>query len=161
MASESIVLRVPTRAELHRVAPLAAELVRMHHAFDPQRFMCLEPLEVGYEHYFAGELRNPKAVILVAEEQGAFVGYAYGRMEERDWNSLLDSCGALHDIYVVETARRRGVARRLVQELIARLEAMGAPRIVLGTAWRNVAAARFFEGFGFRRTMVEWTRERG
>jgi ribosomal protein S18 acetylase RimI-like enzyme len=35
----------------------------------------------------------------------------------------------------------------------------GAPRVVLGTAQRNEAAQRLFERLGFRRTMIEMTRE--
>jgi ribosomal protein S18 acetylase RimI-like enzyme len=153
-----VVIRAPARAELHEVAPLAAKLVRMHHAFDPDRFMLLEPLEVGYEHYLASELRNEAAVVLAAVEDGSFVGYAYGRVEPRDWNSLLDRSGAIHDLYVDERARGRGVATLLTRELIARLEAKGAPRIVLHTACKNTAAQRFFDKLGFRPTMLEMTR---
>ena len=35
----------------------------------------------------------------------------------------------------------------------------GAPRVVLHTAALNEAAQRFFERLGFRRTMIEMTRE--
>jgi ribosomal protein S18 acetylase RimI-like enzyme len=35
----------------------------------------------------------------------------------------------------------------------------GAPRVVLSTAERNGAAQRLFELAGFRRTMVEMTRD--
>ena len=47
---------------------------------------------------------------------------------------LLDTHGALHDVWVEEDARRAGVAKRLVGELCARLESLGAPRIVLSSA---------------------------
>jgi ribosomal protein S18 acetylase RimI-like enzyme len=156
----SVVIRTPTRAELHDVAPLAAKLVRMHHAFDPDRFMLLEPLEVGYEHYLAGELRSADAVILTAIEAGAFVGYAYGRIEPRDWNSLLDRSGFIHDLYVDDAARGRGLGTLLAKRMIAALEAKGAPRIVLCTAHKNEAAQRFFASLGFRPTMLEMTRGR-
>jgi RimJ/RimL family protein N-acetyltransferase len=39
------------------------------------------------------------------------------------------------------------------------LTARDAPRVVLSTAARNERAQRFFERAGFRRTMVEFTRE--
>jgi len=42
---------------------------------------------------------------------------------------------------------------------LAWLEARGAPRVVLSTAAGNEAAQRLFAGAGFRRTMVEMTRE--
>jgi ribosomal protein S18 acetylase RimI-like enzyme len=159
--TDPIAVRPAERADLRAISGLAAKLVRMHHGFDPARFMLEEPLEAGYERFFASELRDRDAVILAATRGDAIVGYAYGRLEPRDWNALLDACGALHDIYVDETVRRRGLARRLVDEMTAQLAALGAPRVVLGVAWQNAAAQCFFESIGFRKTMIEMTRENG
>jgi RimJ/RimL family protein N-acetyltransferase len=39
------------------------------------------------------------------------------------------------------------------------LHRRGAPRVVLWTADRNSAAQRLFERLGFRRTMIEMTKE--
>jgi len=39
------------------------------------------------------------------------------------------------------------------------LKALGAPRVVLMTAWQNEPARRFFARLGFRETMLEMTRE--
>ncbi|MDC0680679.1 GNAT family N-acetyltransferase [Sorangium atrum] len=158
----SITARPAKREDMPEVACFAADLVRLHHALDPHRFLCLEPLEPGYERWLTSELDNPSATIVVAEKGGAeptLVGYAYGRREPRDWNSLLDACGALHDIYVAEPARRLGAGAILLEAVIARLHALGAPRVVLHTATQNAAAQRLFERFGFRRTMIEMTLE--
>jgi ribosomal protein S18 acetylase RimI-like enzyme len=157
--TDPIVVRPAERADLRAISALAAKLVRMHHAFDRARFMLQEPLEAGYEGFFASEVRDRDAVILAATLGEVIVGYAYGRLEPRDWNALRDACGALHDIYVDEAVRRRGLARRLVDDMITRLAALGAPRVALGVAWQNAAAQRFFESIGFRKTMIEMTRE--
>ena len=42
---------------------------------------------------------------------------------------------------------------------IAVANGSGAPRVMLWTAEHNVAAQRLFEARGFRRTMIEMTRE--
>lgn len=157
----------PARAEdLLAVSELAAELVRQHHRLDPQRFMLIEPIAEGYRRFFAGEIRRRGAVILVAEAtgddptvEGGILGYAYGTLEDRNWNDLLDACGKLNDLYVHPAVRRLGVGRVLVDEAIAALRGLGAPRVVLMTAWQNPDAHVFFERIGFRRTMVEMTRE--
>jgi len=122
--------------------------------------MLMEPLEEGYAWFLSRELADPKVVILAAFVKDEVVGYAYGRLEARDWNSLLDACGALHDIYVAPRFRRQKIAERLVRELMSRLEAMGAPRIVLHVASKNPGAERFFAALGFRPTMTEMTREK-
>ena len=42
---------------------------------------------------------------------------------------------------------------------LAELKARGAPRLVLSTAEKNKVAQRLFDRAGFRRTMIEMTRE--
>jgi ribosomal protein S18 acetylase RimI-like enzyme len=153
-------VRPARSADLAPVSLLAAELVRMHHRLDPPRFLLVEPIEDGYRWFFARELRRKGAVILVAEDDdGTLLGYAYGTMEKRNWNDLLDACGKLNDIYVADTARRRGAGRALAQAMLAELRARGAPRVVLLSAWRNPEAHAFVESLGFRRTMLEMTAE--
>jgi ribosomal protein S18 acetylase RimI-like enzyme len=152
-------IRPAVKSDLPAVAKLAAKLVAQHHAFDPLRFFVPERVEEGYAWWFGQELPRDEVALLVAETEGAIVGYAYARMEERDWNALLDACGALHDIYVEETHRRRGLATSLARAALDALERKGAPRVVLHTAAPNVGAHAFFEKLGFRRTMIEMTRE--
>ena len=155
----SVTVRAAETADLPVVSDLAGQLVRQHYAFDAQRFMLIPNVEAGYARFFAGELGNPETLILVAELAGNVVGYAYARLEARDWNALLDRHGALHDIFVSESVRRQGVARNLVEAVRERLQAQGAPRLVLHTASKNHAARAFFAALGFRETMIELTAE--
>lgn len=161
-----VTIRRARAEDLPAVSRLAATLVRQHHAWDQQRFLLVEPVEDGYQWFFSRELKRKGALILVAElgdEEGGqpatLAGYAYATVEGRDWNDLLDACGKLNDLFVDPTARRRGVARALVNEVFAWLRARQAPRVVLLSAWRNPDAHAFFEALGFRRTMVEMTAE--
>ena len=155
----AIQIRKATRRDLPKIAQLAGELVRQHYGFDPQRFMFIANPESGYEWWFGKELSNKKALIYCARLDGKLVGYAYARLEPRDWNSLLDAHGALHDVLVDESARRRGIAKLLLERVIDELRQRGAPRIVLHTAVRNLAAQKLFASVGFRKTMLEMTCE--
>ncbi len=157
--TDDLLLRPARRDELGAVARLAGKLVRMHHAMDERRFFLPDRVDEGYAWWFGREIDRDEVVLLVAERAGAIVGYAYGRLEERDWNQLLDACGAIHDVWVEESERRRGVAARLVEAAIAALVTKGAPRVVLHTAAENAGAQALFARLGFRRTMIEMTRE--
>ncbi len=153
-------LRDATAADVAALARLGARLAREHHALDPERFFVPEEsLEEGYAWWLAKERRNPRAVVLAASRRGRIVGYAYGRLEPRDWNTLRDRCGVGVDLWVEPRARRGGVGSALVEALVARLAARGAPRVVLNVASKNPRAARLFGALGFRETMVELTRE--
>jgi ribosomal protein S18 acetylase RimI-like enzyme len=75
--------------------------------------------------------------------------------------SLRGPAGVLYDIVVDPAHRGRGVGRMLLDATLAALKARGAPRVVLSTAERNESAQRLFARAGFRRTMIEMTRELG
>jgi ribosomal protein S18 acetylase RimI-like enzyme len=139
---------------------MGAALVRLHHAYDPERFLTPEEdLESGYRWWLSRELKREGAVVLVAEREGVVVGYCYATVEGRDWNALRDEHGELHDLWVEEAARGSGVGARLAEEMVRRLRARGVPRVMLMTASRNEAAQRLFARLGWRTTMVEMTRE--
>jgi ribosomal protein S18 acetylase RimI-like enzyme len=158
-AGANVKIRGCRPSDLSAVAKLAARLVREHHAMDPERFFIFDRIEEGYAEYLRSELDRKGSVVLVACEGRRIWGYAYGRMEPRDWNALRERCGALHDVYVDERARRKGIASLLVEGMVARLSALGAPRVVLMTATQNTGAHRLFERLGFRTTMLEMTKE--
>jgi ribosomal protein S18 acetylase RimI-like enzyme len=146
--------------DLPALAGLGAKLAREHHAFDPDRFFLPEePIEDGYAGWLGKELGNPRAVVLAAELRGRIVGYAYGRIEPRDWSTLRDRCGVAIDLWVEPSARGGGVGSALVEALVRRLVERGASRVVLEVASRNPRASRLFRALGFRPTMIEMTRE--
>ena len=106
------------------------------------------------------QLEDPTVLVLVAERDGNVLGYTYAAVEGNDYMALRGPAGVLHDIVVNPDHRREGVGGMLLDATLAWLDARGAPRIVLSTAERNEAAQRLFAAAGFRRTMIEMTRER-
>jgi ribosomal protein S18 acetylase RimI-like enzyme len=142
------------------VGRLGALLVRLHHDFDPQRFIAATPqTERGYGSFLGSQLDEPTVVVLVAERDGAVIGYTYAGVEGTDYMSLRGPAGVLYDIIVDPDHRGHGVGGMLLDATIAALEKQGTPRVVLSTAERNENAQRLFARAGFRRTMIEMTRE--
>jgi ribosomal protein S18 acetylase RimI-like enzyme len=157
---ETIVIRNATSADVPVIGRLGALLVRTHHDFDAKRFIpATERTADGYGSYLGSQLRNSDVIVLVAEEQGDVVGYTYAGMEGYDYMALRGPAGVLYDIVVDPSHRGHGVGRRLLDATLAALAAKGAPRVVLSTAERNEPAQRLFARAGFRRTMIEMTRE--
>jgi ribosomal protein S18 acetylase RimI-like enzyme len=158
----AITIRPAAPADLPAVGRLGALLVRTHHDFDPERFIEATPrTERGYASFLGTQLQEPDVVVLVAERDGDVIGYTYAGVEGFDYMSLRGPAGVVHDIVVDPAARGQGVGRLLLDAAVAALEARGAPRVVLSTADRNEAAQRLFARAGFRRTMIEMTRELG
>ena len=158
----AILVRPATRADVPTLGRLGALLVGAHHDFDPQRFIAATPrTERGYGSFLGSQLDEPDVVVLVAERGGEVVGYTYAGIEGPAWMALRGPAGALHDIVVDPAHRQHGVGRQLLDATIAALTQKGAPRVVLSTAAKNEPAQRLFAKAGFRRTMIEMTRELG
>jgi len=156
----SLVVRRAEQRDLPALGRLGALLMRTHHNFDPQRFMSPgDDPESGYGWFLGTQFRDPDVIVLVAERDGAVVGYVYAALEPISWKELRDACGFIHDIVVDEAGRRSGTATALLEAAMAWLRERGAPRVVLGTADKNEPAQRLFAKLGFRRTMIEMTRE--
>jgi ribosomal protein S18 acetylase RimI-like enzyme len=155
-------IRPATPADLQALGRLGALLVRVHHAFDADRFIAATPqTEHGYGAFLGSQLDRPDIILLVAESDGEVVGYTYAGVEGNDFKLLRGPAGVLYDIVVDPALRGQGVGQRLLDATLEALQAKGAPRVVLSTAERNESAQRLFARAGFRRTMIEMTRESG
>jgi ribosomal protein S18 acetylase RimI-like enzyme len=149
-------------ADLEAIGRLGALLVRVHHDFDPARFLAATPqTERAYGSFLGSQLEKPNIVILVAEREGEVVGYTFSGVEGTDYMSLRGPAGVLYDIVVDPAHRGQGVGRELLDAALEALMAKGASQAVLSTAERNASAQRLFARAGFRRTMIEMTRELG
>lgn len=94
------------------------------------------------EKSIASELENELALWLVAEEAGEVIGYVGSQtvMGESDMMNI-----AVHPDF-----RRRGVAGRLLEELLAALAKRGSKSLSLEVRASNEAARGLYESFGFQ-----------
>ena len=93
------------------------------------------------ENSIASELKNPLSLWLVAEEEGCVLGYIGSQtvMGEADMMNL-----AVHPDY-----RRRGIARKLVLELIEQLKTQGSHILILEVRASNDPAIALYTDLGF------------
>jgi len=157
----SLAIRPALRADIVVLGEYGATLVSLHHQWDPDRFI---PAHCGTAKAYAGwldsQLEKADVVILVAEQNRTVVGYTYGAVEGFDYMSLRGPAGVLHDIFVHQDERNKGIGRMLLDAVAAELFERGAPQIVLSTAAKNESAQRLFTAAGFRPAMVEMVRRK-
>jgi ribosomal protein S18 acetylase RimI-like enzyme len=154
------IVRRATSADLPMIGRLGALLVEEHYDFDPRRFLAARPgTPEGYASFMGTQLEDPDKAVLVADNNGELIGYAYAAVEGYDYMALRGPAGVLHDVIVDPKHRGRGVGRLLIDAALAFFRSRGVPRVMLQTAERNEAAQRLFASMGFRRTMIEMTRE--
>jgi GNAT superfamily N-acetyltransferase len=156
----TVIIRRASEADLCALGKLGASLLLLHHAFDPHRFMAppVDP-EAGYAWFLGTQLKEADAAVFVAERGGAVIAYVYAALEPQSWKELRDEAGFIHDVVVAEEAWRLGIARTLIDKACEWLRSIGAHRVVIWTAEKNDGAQQLFTRSGFRRTMIEMTRE--
>jgi GNAT superfamily N-acetyltransferase len=159
MTTNPVRVRAAARSDLPVLGRLGASLMRAHHAYDPERFMApgAHP-EHGYARFLGSQLDQPDVAIFVAECENV-VGYVFAGIEPISWKELRDECGYVHDLVVDEAHWGKGVGRALMEAALAWMSDRGLPRVILWTAQPNDNAQRLFERLGFRRTMIEMTKE--
>jgi ribosomal-protein-alanine acetyltransferase/tRNA threonylcarbamoyl adenosine modification protein YeaZ len=94
------------------------------------------------ESFFREELSQAMAWARIAEADGALAGYLLA------W--VGGGAGHIGNLAVVPEARRRGVARALLEDLLEHAGAAGAASLTLEVRVSNFAAQALYRAFGFR-----------
>lgn len=158
--SPTVTVRSARSADEAELGRLGALLVAEHHEFDPRRFIAPMPnLAERYGQFLLSQVEREGMLVLVAEREGEVVGYAYAGLEGNDYMALRGPAGVLYDLVVDPAHRRQGIGSALMDAALDRLRELGAPRVLLFTADMNHGAQAMFDRAGFRRTMIEMTRE--
>jgi ribosomal protein S18 acetylase RimI-like enzyme len=158
----SIIIRPAARTDVEALGKLGELMVATHFAFDAKRFIAPSPqTPQRYGEFLVSQLSRKDVVLLVAETDGAVIGYVYAGLEGFDYMALRGPAGALYDIVVDPAHRGAGVGHQLLDAALTWLAAQRAPRVVLSTAEQNEPAQRLFARAGFRATMIEMTLELG
>jgi len=90
---------------------------------------------------FRRELGNPASHIELLEHAGAVAGFLC-------WWLVADEA-EIHNVVTAPVFRRRGVARRLLQHVLAAAAAAGVQRVLLEVRIGNAAAIALYRTYGF------------
>lgn len=135
-------------------APRVAELFDLYRQFYDQAPDAVRALD-----FIGQRLARSESVILVAERDGhGLVGFC--QMYPSFCSVEAAPIGVLYDLFVVPTARQRGVARGLLLAAEQRALADGQVRMDLTTARTNRAAQSLYEAMGWVRDEVFLTYNR-
>lgn len=99
---------------------------------------------------------NEPMFALVAEQDGALVGFAHCVLHRGTWSSA-DHC-YLEDLFVADAARGAGVGRALIEAVYARADALGCARVHWLTEENNIAAQRLYDRIARRAGFIQYRR---
>lgn len=149
-----IAIRRATKSDADAIADLALKLVDQHVAYDPVRFSRIADRK-GMVRYYGERTEAANAAVLVAGHGSQIVGFAYLEFEPILYAELAVTVAWLHDIFVDESARGRGVGKLLIAGVVDEARSLGAEKVLLSVADRNAEGRDFFARSGFTTTMHE------
>ena len=132
-------------------AAASYDLPALGRLFDEYRQFYKLPteLERATEYIRARLAAGDSVVLVAADDSEQLLGFT---QLYPTWCSLLaGSVYVLYDLYVPPRARRRGIARALLEAAAARARRDGKLRMTLSTAKTNVNAQALYESLGWER----------
>ncbi|GGA43883.1 GNAT family N-acetyltransferase [Psychrobacillus lasiicapitis] len=101
----------------------------------------------GARNFLEERLIKNESIIFLAFDEGNPVGFT--QLFPSFSSVSMKKSWVLNDLYVKETARRKGIAEKLIGKAIAFAEETDAKGILLETAADNVNAQKLYEKIGF------------
>jgi len=137
-----VIIRQATATDLDLVAPL----------YDAYRQFYTQPADLATARAFIGDRirRNESTVFLALEDDGS-KALGFTQLYPAFCSVAAKPYYVLYDLYVAPEARRRGVARLLMERAREFAAETGAFRLELQTARTNRAAQALYESLGWKR----------
>lgn len=101
----------------------------------------------GAREFLEERFQKNESVIFIAYDDGKPVGFT--QLFPSFSSVSMQKSWVLNDLYVKETARRKGVAKDLINKAIGLAEETKAKGILLETGQENVNAQKLYETIGF------------
>ena len=142
-----------TTTTITRAGP--ADLDALATLFDTYRQFYGQPSDVERGRKWLRErLRFGESMVLLARRGNALVGFA--QLYPMFSSVRTAKTWILNDLYVDAGARRKGIARQLLQAAADFAKTDGATGIALETASDNVAARALYRAAGWREDATQW-----
>jgi ribosomal protein S18 acetylase RimI-like enzyme len=123
--------------------------------FDGYRQFYEQPADYPLaEAFIRDRLANDESVVFLALDQESRAGLGFVQLYPSFSSAAARRIWILNDLYVAPVARRRGVARALLEAARDHGTTTGAKRLVLSTAATNREAQALYESFGYKRESV-------
>ncbi|MGC8668210.1 MAG: GNAT family N-acetyltransferase [Chthonomonadales bacterium] len=141
-------LRNGRRSDLPVLQQLWHQMMDLHRERDA-RFRFGADVDRDLKRHFLEAMASRQALVLVAEAEGAVVGYALGWLQNRRPIYPAGRYGFISDLFVLPQWRRRGIGRGLVAAILEWFAARDATDVELFVAHANPDARAFWAAMGF------------
>ncbi len=149
--SEAWAIRKAAAGDEAAVAALFTEMFDYHRQHDPV-FSLARTGGATYAKWFMQQINEPKSLALVAEAEGAIVGFCMAVIKQRSrvHEERYHTYGEIDDLSVTASFRGRGIGKALVDNALEWLRMMGIERVEAKVATSNRLSEAFWKSRGFK-----------
>ena len=133
-----MIIRQATLEDLDQLSVLFAQ----YRSFYEQPF---EP--EAAKQFLEERLASGECVVFIAVENEILTGFT--QLYPSFSSVGLKKIWILNDLFVAQEHRKKGIARSLINQVIAHSKATGRKKVVLSTAYTNTKAQKLYEQLGF------------
>lgn len=157
MDSDSATIRKATKEDYQELAPLCRALDAAHIKLQPHIFSAPDHDVRTLEH-MAAYFDSADSVIIVAILDAKIVGYIAVQKLQRQPHVIFKAATSAYipELFVVESARKKGIAARLAEAAKSWARTIGASNIQVGAVPENAAALALYRKLGFLETNVRF-----
>jgi ribosomal protein S18 acetylase RimI-like enzyme len=142
-------IRRAEKADVGEAVDLVVRLKKLNNEFDP--LLGVTPdAKARAEAYVSESLESPKALLMVATENGKVIGVIRGEVRERLFYEPRAE-GYITEMYVLPEHRRKGLGEQMLDRISTQLVKRGAEMILADLPSRNEIGVSFYAKKGFRR----------
>jgi len=153
--NQRIIVRIAARPDLDAIARLWLGLVDYHQQLDPRLPPAAPDGARRYAARIEDRLDDSSMRVLVAERDGRIVGYVLAMVVDLMSDLFVhETCGFVADIYVASEARRDGVGRALVDQLLLWFYDQGIEYYEWHVAAHNRAGQAFWQAVGGQPVLI-------
>jgi ribosomal protein S18 acetylase RimI-like enzyme len=145
---DSLTCRRATARDLGSIVELWIELMDLHRELLP--YPLVENAAAQHQEHIAKRLDNDSSLILVAELNGAIVGYCRAGIASYAPVYEQQPYGAIAELIVIQALRRQGIGEALYYKTKDWFKERGVTRLEVATASGNPSSNAFWKKMGFK-----------
>lgn len=155
---DGLTVRDADQADVPAIIGLWTEMMGCHAELDPV-WTLRDGAGEGFEAFLRSTLESRVCFVLVAELEGAPVGYLLARIGELPPVFLVRERGEICDLAVTAKHRRQGIGTMLVNSALRRFHEQGLREVELSVAVCNPTSQSFWRSMGFQPLLLRLLRK--
>lgn len=148
MSVSELVIRKATKRNLESIGILWQEFMDFHKERDPAFARSADGHEY-FKEFIASHLEKESSLVLVAEQDGAVVGYCLAMLAKYPPVFASRDYGTVYDLAVTQRCRKAGIGEKMYQSAEKWFLEKGIHRIELRVVVSNEIATAFWRKMGF------------